>query len=190
MLRLSELDLWISAELEPLRLDLVEKGVKVAMLPKEAAAYSQDSKQGIISIAIPQVTGEDPGDRGIGQNLIYEINVLIRMPKRYQDRPEEKKAIEYLADAVANNLVRKYPLGDEDIITPIWLLSYELLQPDGGQWTASVTFRFKRSTTTKFENYSPDNSEVAGILVEFLTRGEEPPLEATETEFFIPNISK
>lgn len=180
MLDLTALDLWVSEQLQPARQELGEKGVPIAMLPKEAASYTRDESQGFISVAIPQVSGVDPGDRGIGQHLIYEISVLLRLPKRYQDKPEEKKAIEYLADLICHSLIKKHPLGDADIITPVWLLGYELLQPQGGQWTASLSFRFKRSTTAKFENYQGDYEESLKLIVEFLTRGEEEPKEAVE----------
>lgn len=173
MLDLTELDLWVSQQLAPIREELNSQGVPVAMLPKEAASYSRDSRSGLISIAIPQVSGVDPGDRGIGQSLVYEIAVLLRMPERYRDTAEEKQALESVADAVAISLVQKYPLGDEDIITPIWLFNYELLQPEGSQWIATLMFRFKRSTTAKFENYYEKAGELVRLSVELLRKEEQ-----------------
>lgn len=147
LLGLSVLDLWVSNKLERVRASLADSGIPVAMLPLQAASYSTDSSEaGAISIAIPQVVGADPGDRGIGQVLTYTLSVAIRLPKRYSDLPEEIEALETVAGIIAGELVEEYP-PLSGVLAPIFLENYDLLQPDGRQWLASINFKFRRSTT-------------------------------------------
>ena len=168
---LTELDLWISEQLIPIREALVAEGIPVAMLPLQAASYSRDSSEGEISIAIPQVVGQDPGNRGVGQVLTYSIAVALRLPNRYDNTPGQISALETVAGAIASSLVKKAPL--TGVLVPIYLSTYDLLQPSGKQWLASMVFKFQRSTTALLENDELDTDKTARLVAKFLVGKEE-----------------
>ncbi|NEO43211.1 MAG: hypothetical protein F6K55_03435 [Moorea sp. SIO4A3] len=171
MIFFTELDLWLTERLEPLREQLL-KSVPVSLLPKEAASYSAISES-MISVAIAQVSGQefatqllpdgaiDPtGSRyaiAIEQTqlITYEITIALRLQKRYNDK-KDRQSLEYCVEEILRSLVGKIPPLPR-VQVPVWLNSYQLLQPDGKQWSSLLNLRFSRlaSPSDTIEDQEP-----------------------------------
>ncbi|NEQ59622.1 MAG: hypothetical protein F6K53_20340 [Moorea sp. SIO4A1] len=157
MIEASILDLWISDKLTPLREQLKKVGIPVSLLPLEAADYSDDSQNGFVSIALPQVIGAEPERSPQGytvttQELTYELSILVMTARRYKYAEEERSSLEQITDAILYTLVGQRP-PYPNVIVPLWLLNYQLQQPEGTNWIANLVLRF-----TAIVNLVPDST--------------------------------
>ncbi|MBW4636341.1 MAG: Gp37 family protein [Iphinoe sp. HA4291-MV1] len=158
MLDLSEIDLSISTRLQPLRDILENSGLLVAALPKEAGAYSS-SESGGISVMVPQVTGTQPSQEGIQEVTILVVIRLV-LPKRYQDDDTEVNVVEFVADKIIQLLLGFTPFAGCG--RSLWLQSYDLLEPSGGQWEAELRFQCIKALVYPIP-YPDDDTQVENV---------------------------
>ncbi len=162
MLNLSEVDLNVSARLEPLREILDSVGLLVAALPKEAGAYSSSESSGI-SVMVPQVTGTTPAQEGIQEVTILVVIRLV-LPKRYQDDDTEVNVVEFVVDKIVQLLLGYIPFTDKaNAGRSLYLQSYDLLEPSSGQWEAELRFQCSKLLIYPINLGNDDNTQLENI---------------------------
>ncbi|NEP51347.1 MAG: hypothetical protein F6K65_22125 [Moorea sp. SIO3C2] len=159
MIFFTELDLWVSKELQPLRSYLGQAGIPLAMLPKEAASFTSES-HAMVSVAISQVLGQEPPPNFQTQQITYEFAIALRFPRRYKGHPIDRRDLESCVESILRALIGKKPPLPK-VTVAIWLNSYQLLQPEGRQWLASLVLRFSRLA-------SPDDSLTPSAIADEL----------------------
>ncbi|NEO59256.1 MAG: hypothetical protein F6J98_02150 [Moorea sp. SIO4G2] len=156
MIHFNSLELWISEQLHALRSQMGQAGIPVALLPLEAQAFSNE-RFCSISIAVSQVTGQEPPDRFSTQSVTYRILITLRLPNRYESNGNvERKNIESATEGILMSLIAKKP-NLPQITKGIWLSSYSLLQPEGGNWVANLDLRFSRILSRKSSEENKDD---------------------------------
>ncbi|NER90377.1 hypothetical protein [Moorena sp. SIO3A2] len=156
MIGTNELDIWLSEKLKPLRAELECAGIPVSLLPLEASDFSRNSAFGIVSVAVPQILGQEPDSVPPGYclqdlTLTYEIVITIMTSKRYRNQDKQKNSLEQITEGVLTAILGESPPLPK-VITPLWLVNYQLLQPDGKKWIANLTIRFTRMAPIIPEN--------------------------------------
>lgn len=139
MLNLSLLQISISKMLNPLRLTL-ENEASITFLPKEPQKYSSAQEMGSIKVLVPQIRGSVAVMDGV-QTLDYTIVIAIALGKLYQDDLSEKAVVEWVADEIYKSLFGLNPFEEKETMQrSLWLQSYDLFRPEGGQWEAEIAF--------------------------------------------------
>ena len=134
----------ISQRLDIVRKPLREAGVSLICLPKESGKYIEESNSGLISILIPQISGEGNIEPIINAQIITVRPIInLSLPLRYKDTDEEKPVLEFCAEQIIGLLLNWKP-ANLDLTQPFQLDSYELFRPEGSMWESQIRFYFQK----------------------------------------------
>ena len=177
MLEIPRLSLELSGRLQPLRAALADVGIPVSYLPIEPGQYATDDNAGAITLLIPRVTGI--AGQETWQPITYRIFVKIALPKLYNDLEIDSSCVEVVADQICNLLCSFSPMGGS---IPIRFEDYQLFEPDGDRWDATITFNLSLLKSPQPPTEEDIKEQIAVSL--FNTSKPQDPTDASLLETF------
>ena len=122
----------------PLRQDLEQAGIPVAVLPREASTYKEVEDSGHITIIFRNSQRIDTGIIGAAdQEVQLNLEIRISLSDRYTNDPlTSNAAVEWVIDRITNLLTGHIPPKGKAYIFE----GHTLYPPQSGRWEADLRF--------------------------------------------------